>query len=313
MEKAAIISGSGVSALAVLLAALAGFCFVLWLLFPLLMRCGRGRTRHVHAGAHHGIGALGGASKRALHRLHLPVFAGGVEARRRLAMAGYRGAPAFSLFLIARLSAIASASIGLLSWVALGAGGRFEVGSAAIAVGLAIGVALLPDLVLTHWIERRRSALREALPDALDLMLICLQSGLPIELALQRVGAEMRTCAPAMAEELELTMAELGHLPCRQSAYERMAERTGLPAMRALALNLAQAERYGASIARTLDVTAREYREQRIARAEQLAASLGAKMAVVVVLFFLPALILILIGPVLIGPGLSGDVLVTLN
>lgn len=316
MDTMEIIAGPQAAAVAVLLAGVAGFCLVAGLVWPLLVRRSDGRARHAQMGARHRLsasGTLGAGAKLALRRLRLPVFAGGVGARRRLAMAGFRGTQAFSIFLVCRMLAAGGAVMTLCALAVMGTGGDIETGVVASAVGLAGALALLPDLALAHLIERRRTLLSQALPDALDLLLICMQSGLPIELALQRVGLEMRASAPAMADELELTLAELGHLPCRHAAYERMAERTGVPAMRALALNLAQAERYGAPIARTLDVAARENREQRLARAERLAASLGAKMAVVVVLFFLPALILILIGPVLIGPGLSGTVFATFN
>jgi tight adherence protein C len=151
--------------------------------------------------------------------------------------------------------------------------------------------------LLNNTIQKRQHVMQLAFPDSLDLLVICVESGLSIEAAFVRVADEMAETAPIMSEEIGLTAAELAFLSERRQAYENFAERTGLPAVKSLCTTLGQAERYGTSIAVGLRVLSQENRESRLAAAEKKAASLPAKLTVPMILFFLPVLFLVIAGP----------------
>ncbi len=165
---------------------------------------------------------------------------------------------------------------------------------AAAAVGYS-----LPRLVLDRLIARRQRTILRAFPDALDLLLICVQSGMSVEAALARVTKDISPQSIELAEELSLTMAELSYLPVRWRAYANLGERIGLPAVRLITSALVQAERYGTSIGQALAAAARDGREARIAEAERKAAALPPKLAVPLVAFFLPVLLTIILAPAL--------------
>jgi len=136
-----------------------------------------------------------------------------------------------------------------------------------------------------------------AFPDALDLMLICVESGMSIETAFTRVAAEIGTQSAELAEELGLTTAELSYLPDRRQAFDNLAKRCSHPGVRSVAVALNQAEKYGTPMGQALRVTATENREMRMAEAERKAASLPAKLTVPMILFFLPCLFIVILGP----------------
>jgi tight adherence protein C len=139
-----------------------------------------------------------------------------------------------------------------------------------------------------------------AFPDALDLMLICVESGMSIESAFTRVSAEIGAQSPELAEELALTTAELSYLPDRRQAFDNLARRCGHQGVRAVATALNQAEKYGTPLGQALRVTANENREMRMQDAERKAASLPAKLTVPMILFFLPCLFIVILGPAII-------------
>jgi tight adherence protein C len=142
--------------------------------------------------------------------------------------------------------------------------------------------------------------MQRAFPDALDLMVICVESGLSVEAAFGKVSSEMGADAPVIAEEFGLTTAELAYLSDRRQALENLSDRTGLQTVKSFVTALAQSEKYGTPVAVSLRVVAQENRDSRMSRAEEKAASLPAKLTVPMVLFFLPVLFMVLIGPTII-------------
>jgi len=163
-------------------------------------------------------------------------------------------------------------------------------------VGAAFGY-LLPTIFLTNAVQKRQKILTRALPDALDLMVICVESGMSIEAAFTKVSEEMAETGPLMAEEMGLTAAELAYLGDRRGAYENLAERTGLATFRSLTTTLLQSEKYGTPIATGLRVIAQENRDARLNAAEKKAAALPAQLTVPMIVFFLPVLFIVIAGP----------------
>jgi tight adherence protein C len=137
----------------------------------------------------------------------------------------------------------------------------------------------------------------KAFPDALDLLLICVESGMSIEAAFNRVAGEVGSQSIELAEELSLTTAELSYLPDRKMAFENLAKRCGHSGVKAVCTSLIQAERYGTPLGTALRVMAQENREMRMQEAEKKAASLPAKLTVPMILFFLPVLFVVILGP----------------
>jgi tight adherence protein C len=157
-----------------------------------------------------------------------------------------------------------------------------------------------PNLYLTNRAQKRREAIMRAFPDSLDMMLICVEAGMSIEVALQRVGQEIAPASVELAEELALTTAELSYLPERRMAYENLARRTNHPGVKSVALALTQAEKYGTPVGSALRVMAKENRELRLSEAEKKAAALPAQLTVPMIIFFLPVLFMVIMGPAMI-------------
>ena len=154
-----------------------------------------------------------------------------------------------------------------------------------------------PNIFVSNRMSKRQLSIRRAWPDALDLMLICVESGVSIEATLKRVADEMADQAPELAEELVLTNAELSFLQDRRVAYENLGKRTQLETVQSVTQALIQAERYGTPVAQALRVLAQESRDQRMNEAEKKAAALPPKLTVPMILFFLPVLIAVILGP----------------
>jgi tight adherence protein C len=155
----------------------------------------------------------------------------------------------------------------------------------------------LPDMFISNLTSRRQTSIMRAFPDALDLMLICVESGMSIEGAFQRVGAEIGQQSIELAEELGLTTAELSYLADRQQAFENLAKRCGNSGVKSIATALNQAEKYGTPLGQALRATAGENREMRMLAAEKKAAALPAKLTVPMIIFFLPCLFVVIMGP----------------
>ena len=155
----------------------------------------------------------------------------------------------------------------------------------------------LPNVFVQNVIARRQESIQKAFPDALDLLLICVESGMSVEAAFAKVAAEIGDQSVELAEELSITTAELSYLQERRKAYENLALRTGLPGVKAVVTSLIQAERYGTPLGQSLRVMAQEYRDMRMAAAEKKAAALPPKLTVPMIAFFLPVLFCVILGP----------------
>ena len=220
------------------------------------------------------------------------------NARSKLMRAGFRSRDAVTLFLFAKLcmplalGIIAVIAVYVLELYHLGPQGRLFASVGAILAG-----AALPDIYVTNTISKRTHVLTRAMPDMLDLLVICAEAGLALDNALVRVSKEIRLNCAEMADEMELTSAELGFMSERRIALENLYKRTALPSMQALANTLIQSERYGTPLAQSLRVLSRELRDERLMKAEEKAARLPATLTVPMMIFIMPTLFIVLIGP----------------
>jgi tight adherence protein C len=172
--------------------------------------------------------------------------------------------------------------------------------NAVYALGIGLVGAYLPIVMLKNQTSKRQQSIRRAWPDCLDLMLLCVEAGMSVELAFKRVAKEMVHQSPPLAEELTLTTAELSFLEDRTRAFENLGKRTGLDNVRSVMTSLIQADRYGTSVGTSLRVMAEEGREMRMSEAEKKAASLPPKLTVPLILFFLPVLFIVILSPAMI-------------
>lgn len=166
---------------------------------------------------------------------------------------------------------------------------------------MALGAGFLgfyvPNMFITNRVQKRQMAIKQAWPDALDMLLICVQSGMSVEAGFAKVGKEIVGQSVELAEEMMLTTAELSYLHDRRQAYENLAKRTGLPGVKAVTTALIQAERYGTPVGQALRTMAKENREIRQSEAERKAAALPPKLTVPMIVFFLPVLFVVILGP----------------
>jgi len=154
-----------------------------------------------------------------------------------------------------------------------------------------------PTIYVSNLAQKRQESIMRGFPDALDMLLICVESGMSIELAFAKVGREIGQASPELAEEFVLTTAELSFLPERRMAYENLAARTGHDGVKSVSMALIQGERYGTPLGDALRVMAKENRDMRMSAAEKKAAALPAKLTVPMIVFFLPVLFLVVLGP----------------
>jgi len=234
----------------------------------------------------------------AVERFNLKKWVGQEEAREKLIQAGYRGEAPYVAYLFFRMVTPAMTFIFGVFYVFV----VLELDQpTSLKIGLCILAAYigmqLPLLFLKNRITKRQLSIRRAFPDALDLLLICVESGMSIEAAFKRVSEEIGSQSIALAEELTLTTAELSYLQDRRQAYDNLARRTDLEGVRSVCVALQQAERYGTPLAQTLRVLAQENRDMRMAEAEKKAAALPPKLTVPMILFFLPVLFIVILGP----------------
>lgn len=230
--------------------------------------------------------------------LHLSKHIGQEEARGKLVQAGYRGQTPYIVFLLFRLVVpLVTMLAALIYFFAIDDHGQPVIVRLLLILFAAYIGMQLPMLFLKNLIERRKTLIRRAFPEALDLLLICVESGMSIEMAFKRVSQEIGTQSVQLAEELTLTTAELSYLQDRRLAYENLAKRTNLDGVRAVTMALIQAERYGTPLANTLRVMAQENRDMRMGEAEKKAAALPPKLTVPMIVFFLPCLFVVIMGP----------------
>jgi tight adherence protein C len=231
---------------------------------------------------------------------------------QKLKMAGFRGQNPLTKFLFFRLVLpFLGLTLAVLYVFVLD---RLPAQPLMIKIAVCIFAAYAgfyaPVLYVSNRATKRKQSIQLAWPDALDLMLICVESGMSIEAALRKVADEIGTQSVALAEEFVLTNAELSYLQERRQAYENLANRTGLESVKSVTQALIQAERYGTPVAHALRVLASESRDMRMNAAEKKAAALPAKLTVPMILFFLPVLFAIILGPAGIQishRGLFGD------
>jgi tight adherence protein C len=234
-------------------------------------------------------------------RFNLSKWVGQEEARLKLVQAGYRGQAPYITYLFFRM--VTPAAVFLFTAFYLFFVIKFEQPTSlklAICIGAAYIGMHLPLMILKSQIQKRQISIKRAFPDTLDLLLICVESGMSIEAALKKVSDEIGTQSVALAEELTLTNAELSYLPDRRQAYENLAKRTDLEGVKSVCMALQQAERYGTPLANMLRVMAQENRDMRMAEAEKKAAGLPPKLTVPMILFFLPVLFVVILGPAVI-------------
>jgi tight adherence protein C len=223
------------------------------------------------------------------------------EVRDKLKMAGLRGQAPLVTYMVFRLVMPIIVTIATLIYMFFIAESEYPP---IVKVGVALGAGyfgyFLPNLFVDNLIQKRQQSIKQAFPDALDMLLICVQSGMSIEASFGKVKDEIGIQSLELAEELSLTSAELSYLQDRRQAFENLGKRTGLPGIKAVGMALIQAERYGTPVGQALRVMAKENRDARMSDAEKKAAALPPKLTVPMIVFFLPVLFVVIIGPALI-------------
>ena len=236
--------------------------------------------------------------QRVVNQFNLARWVGQEEARDKLIQAGHRGNAPYVAYLFFRMiSPVIAFALSVLY--------VFFIAKIAQPPMIKLGICLfaayvgmqMPYLFLKNQIQKRQLSIRRAFPDALDLLLICVESGMSIEAAFRKVAQEIGSQSIPLAEEMTLTTAELSYLQDRKMAYENLAKRTDLEGVKAVCMALAQSERYGTPLGQTLRVMAQENRDMRMTEAEKKAAALPPKLTVPMILFFLPVLFIVILGP----------------
>lgn len=239
------------------------------------------------------------SAHRLVERFNLREALADKNTMNKLRAAGLRSQNAFNLFLAARF-VLPFIFLGLAAtWVfILGNLGdkSFIVRLMVVLISGYVGF-YAPNIYISNRMTKRQLSIKRAWPDALDLMLICIESGVSMEAAMRRVAEEMAEQSPELAEEMMLTTAELSFLQDRRVALENFGMRTQLEAVKSVVQALIQAERYGTPLAQALRVLAQEGRDERMNEAEKKAAALPPKLTVPMILFFLPVLVAVILGP----------------
>jgi tight adherence protein C len=218
--------------------------------------------------------------------------------RDSLRQAGFRSEKHLITFLVIR--AVVPIVIAIVTFVYTSTVFADKVNPNMRVVASLIGLVLgfyVPNIGIKNLVNRRQKSIKKAWSDALDLLLICVESGMALEPAFQRVSKEIGSQSVPLAEEMTLTIAELSYLQDRRKALDNLAKRTGLETVRAVVTTLIQSERYGTPLGTALRVLAQENRDSRMAEAERKAAALPPKLTVPMILFFLPIIFVVILGP----------------
>jgi tight adherence protein C len=231
-------------------------------------------------------------------QFNLNKWVGQETARAMLVQAGYRGQAPYVTYLFFRMlmPAVLLVFTALYVFVILDLDQPPLIKVAICLAATYLGMHV-PSLFLKNRIQHRQLSIKRAFPDALDLLLICVESGMSVEAGFKRVAGEMGTQSIPLAEELTLTTAELSYLQDRRQAYHNLATRTNLEGVKSVCMALQQAERYGTPMGTTLRIMAQENRDMRMAEAEKKAAGLPPKLTVPMIVFFLPVLFVVILGP----------------
>ena len=236
--------------------------------------------------------------QRVVEQFNLKKWVGQEEARALLVQAGYRGQAPYITYLFFRM--VMPTAMFFISLFYVFVVLKLDQ-TPVIKVGMCLAATYfgmyLPSLFVKNKIARRQLSIRRAFPDSLDLLLICVESGMSIEAGFKRVAGEIGSQSIPLAEELTLTTAELSYLQDRRMAYENLAKRTNLDGVKSVCMALQQAEKYGTPMSQTLRVMAQENRDIRMSEAEKKAAGLPPKLTVPMILFFLPVLFIVILGP----------------
>ncbi|SJZ95484.1 type II secretion system F family protein [Consotaella salsifontis] len=236
-----------------------------------------------------------------VERFNMTAKAEDGDMAQMLRMAGYRGRGPMIRFLAARILTPIAMTLAALFYMFVVMAGKTNLGvQLAATVGAGTLGYYLPLILLKNRTIKRQTSIRRAWPDALDLMLICVESGMSIEGAFRKVADEVGSQSLELADELNLTTAELSYFQDRRKALDNLGLRTGLTGVKAVVTSLIQAERYGTPIGNALRVLAQENRDMRMAEAEKRAAALPPKLTVPMILFFLPVLFAVIITPAVI-------------
>lgn len=243
-----------------------------------------------------------GFKKRVVDRLNLSALLEDPKVAENMVQAGFRGPRPLTTFYFFRFATpfifMLLTALYLFLINDFGLGLTQKLGSLVFAAAAGF---YAPNIYVQNRIASRRQSIVAAFPDSLDLLLICVESGMSIEAAIQKVSQEVGSQSIELAEELSLLSAELSYLPDRRMAYEGMAKRTNHPGIRAVATAMTQAETYGTPLGNALRVMAKENRELRLAAAEKKAAALPAQLTVPMIIFFLPVLFVVILGPAIIN------------
>ena len=221
---------------------------------------------------------------------------------KKLAQAGWRSHDAMVAYLFSKATLPLGAAALVAVFLLFGKlGGNFNAKHILFSAGIVLFCAYLPDIFVKNAGTKRRELLRKALPDGLDLMVICAEAGLSLDASMQRLSVEFAKSSPEYADEMALTSVELGFMPERKQALDNLHARTNLPGMRAMVNTLGQTEKYGTPLAQSLRVLAAELRNERLMKAEEKAHRLPAMLTVPMILFILPPLFVILLGPAILA------------
>lgn len=239
-----------------------------------------------------------GYIKDMVDKLSLEKLLEASDLRDKLAQAGMRGQkPIYTFYIFRLVLPITGLLIGLILFVGLNISEWQMLQRIAMTVALTLFGYYLPAIFVKNAAGKRLASIVPVFPDALDLLLICVESGMSVELAFNKVAEEMAENSVELAEEFSLTTAELSFLSSRRMAYENFARRNNHIGMRSVATALIQAERYGTPLGDTLRTMANENRQMRVMAAEKKAAALPAKLTVPMILFFLPVLFIVILTP----------------
>ena len=231
----------------------------------------------------------------------------GTQVVQLLARAGYRGPGPLNTFVFLRFVTPFVVFVLAFAYLSLTVFAEKPLYLNAIyALFLGLVGAYLPTLMLKNRTIKRQKSIKRAWPDALDLMLLCVEAGMSVEHAFKRVSKEIGMQSAELAEEITLTTAELSFLEDRTRAYDNFGRRTGLDVVKSVMTALIQADRYGTSVGTSLRVMAEEGRETRMMEAEKKAAALPPKLTVPLIIFFLPVLFIVIISPAIIKIGQTG-------
>lgn len=242
-----------------------------------------------------------GFYKKIVERLQLSRLLEDPTVIDKLAQAGFRGPRPVTTFYFFRFAGpfILGAFVALYLYGINGFGLQPMMKVCAIMGAFVVGF-YGPNLYVKNIADKRRESIVLAFPDSLDLLLICVESGMSIEAAIQKVASEVGSSSIELAEELSLLTAELSYLPERRMAYEGLAKRVNHPGIKGVVTAMIQAERYGTPLGQALRVMSKENRDMRLATAEKKASALPAKLTVPMIVFFLPVLFVVILGPAIL-------------